>query len=292
MKKISLLLMIALFFAKVSFSYQSLYFKCTSTPIPNIDITYSRPSFLESTVKNFNSFNPVVDQYYQIVSPTGGFSSYIITNVNAVGVHSFDLAADDYLLAGTDKYYIYSYEVLYSTYCCVLIDHQNGYYEFYSGMTLGTAGSNAQFQLPGNCSEKGFTTTIKVSANPLQTTITLKDCNGNVIGSPIGNPGYGSGSGTVASSEIALNSVNEGLNNIRVSPIPAKNNLNVNLGLANPSDVQFTVYNAVGNVVYKTQRNSSSNASYNLDVSSLNVGVYFLKINTGKNEKTIKFVKE
>ncbi len=72
-----------------------------------------------------------------------------------------------------------------------------------------------------------------------------------------------------------------------VSPNPAGSNINVT------ADFHFQsvrVYDALGNVVLS--QNANSVVATNLDLTKLNVGVYFVQISDGNKTATRKFVKQ
>lgn len=88
--------------------------------------------------------------------------------------------------------------------------------------------------------------------------------------------------------KIGFNSINE-LNkeNLVLSPNPASNKIEIQ-GINENSLIQtIEVYNTSGNLVY-----SNSSSSNSVDVSKLENGVYFLKVNTEKSTSTLKFIKE
>ncbi len=91
---------------------------------------------------------------------------------------------------------------------------------------------------------------------------------------------------------IISNSVNQGItgdtgfNNSEMSiyPNPAKHTLNISLVEATGKD--YVIYNVIGQVVGK------GSFTENLDVSSLQSGVYMLEINTDSNKLMKRFIKE
>lgn len=77
---------------------------------------------------------------------------------------------------------------------------------------------------------------------------------------------------------------------LNVYPNPTQDKLTINF-LAPTQEAAFiTIYNALGQVVLQTTQ-SSTNQQYQLDVSSLAAGLFFLDINSGKYKETVRFVK-
>ena len=91
---------------------------------------------------------------------------------------------------------------------------------------------------------------------------------------------------------IISNSVNQGItgdtgfdsSEMSIYPNPAKHTLNISLVEANGKD--YVIYNVMGQVVGK------GSFTENLDVSSLQSGVYMLEVNTDSNKFMKRFVKE
>jgi len=78
-------------------------------------------------------------------------------------------------------------------------------------------------------------------------------------------------------------------NYLRVYPNPASTVLNVKLTSFN-ENVNLEVYNVLGQIVIPLQK--MNNDSFELNVSSLNKGVYFLKVNNENKMSTVKFAIE
>ncbi|HET7818988.1 MAG TPA: T9SS type A sorting domain-containing protein [Bacteroidia bacterium] len=75
----------------------------------------------------------------------------------------------------------------------------------------------------------------------------------------------------------------------KIFPNPAKNNTNISFYLKSTSDIQVDIYNAVGMHV-KTIFSGKETAgvhNYDTDCSELNNGLYFVKINSGDDRKTM-----
>ena len=80
---------------------------------------------------------------------------------------------------------------------------------------------------------------------------------------------------------------------LKTFPNPAKRVLNVNYILTETSVVSMDIINIIGsNTMHITnqQLNKAGTQNTQIDISSLSNGVYFLKINTTKEETTVKFV--
>jgi photosystem II stability/assembly factor-like uncharacterized protein len=77
------------------------------------------------------------------------------------------------------------------------------------------------------------------------------------------------------------------LSNVEMHPNPATDKLNITL--KKPSQLQVVVFDALGKVVYR-EHNKQVNATYSLNVSHLNQGVYFVKIQTQNGAVTKKLI--
>lgn len=79
---------------------------------------------------------------------------------------------------------------------------------------------------------------------------------------------------------------------VSLYPNPANDNLNVIINAAQNETIQMEVLNMDGKIIVST---SSSivvgTTTKNINVSSLSSGTYFIKIETGKGQSTLKFVK-
>lgn len=78
-------------------------------------------------------------------------------------------------------------------------------------------------------------------------------------------------------------------NDLRVFPNPASTNLNIRLGVVG-NNANLQIYNALGQVVIPIQKINATTSEIN--VSSLEKGIYFLKINNGSKMNTVKFAVE
>ena len=88
---------------------------------------------------------------------------------------------------------------------------------------------------------------------------------------------------------LGVDSVDGISENLRVFPNPASTNLNVRLKSIG-ANTNLEVYNAIGQVVIPSQKISSN--EFDLNVSGLTKGVYFLKVNNDNQVSNIKFAVE
>ena len=81
------------------------------------------------------------------------------------------------------------------------------------------------------------------------------------------------------------------LEQLNISPIPAVNNLNVQFTTGENYDYNYSLTNMVGAVVYSNSISSvKGDNSINVDVSSLTNGIYFLNIRRGDANLTKKII--
>lgn len=76
---------------------------------------------------------------------------------------------------------------------------------------------------------------------------------------------------------------------VELYPNPAQSQLNIRL-LTNEYLASVTIYDARGNTVYTNKENLQSKYSYQLDISHLNEGIYFVKINSNLKSITQKVI--
>ena len=74
---------------------------------------------------------------------------------------------------------------------------------------------------------------------------------------------------------------------ISVYPQPAKDNLNIDIKLSNNDENRLDLYDIQGKVLLSTVVNQNSN-NVSLDVSGLNSGIYFVKVQSKDNLYTKK----
>ncbi|MGK0363803.1 MAG: hypothetical protein ACI85O_000856 [Saprospiraceae bacterium] len=80
---------------------------------------------------------------------------------------------------------------------------------------------------------------------------------------------------------------------VQVYPNPAKDVLNVNYQIQPQGDAVMTIMDVTGRVVYETSISNDDAAKQRtvIQVSQFAKGAYFLKINSNRNSKTVKFFK-
>ena len=81
---------------------------------------------------------------------------------------------------------------------------------------------------------------------------------------------------------------NELGNAINLFPNPNNGQFNFAVNLAEATNLNFTVVNMLGQVVYTKSENNITNAVLSCDLSHLAKGVYYANITDGKNNKTVK----
>ncbi|HWY97515.1 MAG TPA: T9SS type A sorting domain-containing protein [Bacteroidia bacterium] len=101
-------------------------------------------------------------------------------------------------------------------------------------------------------------------------------------------------------SEFDLTATVEGINNIstpdvdiNVYPNPALNSFTVQMNLKERENVEFTLYNSLGQLVYtKNLSKQWGMINEKIDVTSLAEGIYLLKVNAGNEFYTKKIIKQ
>lgn len=78
---------------------------------------------------------------------------------------------------------------------------------------------------------------------------------------------------------------------IKVYPNPARQSLNILLDNLATEQVYFNCYNALGQLLLQQQK-PAGEQQYQLDISTLPTGMYFLQLETAKNQITTPFVKQ
>jgi len=90
---------------------------------------------------------------------------------------------------------------------------------------------------------------------------------------------------------IGINNVNSYLT-ASIYPNPAKDVLNISINTSNSVNVEFVIYDAIGQVVYKNKVSTvNGNNLFNVDLSNEADGIYFIKFNNTVNNQLIRFVK-
>ncbi len=78
-----------------------------------------------------------------------------------------------------------------------------------------------------------------------------------------------------------------------ISPIPAKNTLQINFNkdISNSDASTIKIFNSNGQMVYiNTSKINSINKSLNIDISYLKQGLYYLQYSNNKTKKSKKFI--
>ena len=64
----------------------------------------------------------------------------------------------------------------------------------------------------------------------------------------------------------------------------------MSLSLAHPEDVDFVLYNSIGEEINRIRRNNFTVGSETLDTRDLSPGIYYCKVITAMDEQVRKFV--
>lgn len=91
--------------------------------------------------------------------------------------------------------------------------------------------------------------------------------------------------------KVVVSSVNEikEINTLSLYPNPAKNNANLIIDANKTADISYSIYNLVGKQILQNQSTLSSGMNIlNIDISSLNTGLYLVQIQNGVNTETLK----
>ena len=83
---------------------------------------------------------------------------------------------------------------------------------------------------------------------------------------------------------------NENLNVLQVYPNPASDRINVLFDLVGQADIE--IIDMTGRRVYNTRHNAGGFTNYSLDVSSLNPGVFFIRVSADGESNVLRFIKE
>ena len=77
---------------------------------------------------------------------------------------------------------------------------------------------------------------------------------------------------------------------LEVYPNPASDRINVVFDLNGRSDIE--IIDMTGRLVYTTQYNATGFTNYSLDVSSLNPGIFFMRVSADGKSNVLRFIKE
>ncbi|MBI5219665.1 MAG: T9SS type A sorting domain-containing protein [Bacteroidia bacterium] len=78
-----------------------------------------------------------------------------------------------------------------------------------------------------------------------------------------------------------------GSSKINIYPNPADERINISLNYPAFTDVQITLFNSIGNIVYSSEVKDKKQVFKVIEVENMNRGIYFLEIKA-EGEKTIK----
>lgn len=133
-----------------------------------------------------------------------------------------------------------------------------------------------------NCVNIGFVDSIQLIMTSSDKTSNYK----------MKSPGYFCIDHFTATNNVGVNEL-ENVVNIKVSPNPTTNNLNIEYALISSSILNLSVYDISGKEVFKnnsTQDQIGPN-QIQLNTEHLEAGIYFLNISNGTSSKKIKFIK-
>ena len=79
---------------------------------------------------------------------------------------------------------------------------------------------------------------------------------------------------------------------ISIYPNPTSELLNVNFTLSEPSDIEFSIVDVIGKVLISAPNKSFASGinTYQFDLKVLESGVYFLRLESGRNQSTKRFI--
>lgn len=89
---------------------------------------------------------------------------------------------------------------------------------------------------------------------------------------------------------VSIQQIDE-LLSLSVYPNPTDKLLNVAVNFETNNDVEISVLNTLGQVIYRQKYQSIKNDILTIDVSNFSTSTYFLKIKTGQQNQTISFIK-
>jgi hypothetical protein len=90
--------------------------------------------------------------------------------------------------------------------------------------------------------------------------------------------------------DVVLSVKDETLNNkIMVAPNPVKDQLNIATALNSNDAIQYQIVNTLGGIV---SAGNATAANFNVDVSALHAGIYFIRLQSGNAATVKRFVKE
>ena len=90
---------------------------------------------------------------------------------------------------------------------------------------------------------------------------------------------------------LSQNTINQSKQNVQIYPNPAHQHLNIVLDYPTTETVSFTCYNALGQALLQSQK-AAGEQQYQLDISNLPAGIYFLQLETANKQISAPFVKQ
>jgi hypothetical protein len=90
---------------------------------------------------------------------------------------------------------------------------------------------------------------------------------------------------------LGLNEMNV-MNGLSIGPNPAKDQLNLRFTKVDQAEIQYRIYNNLGQLVQKSEIKLDQNHASMINIQSLSPGIYTLDLIIGKNKNTSKFVKQ
>lgn len=98
---------------------------------------------------------------------------------------------------------------------------------------------------------------------------------------------------TLALQEVTAMANPKSTNSIKVFPNPAKDNITVTIGNTDAMQGALTITAINGKQLFSRNLSlAKGNSLYNLNISFLAKGMYYLQLNTDKGSQTVKFIKE
>lgn len=96
---------------------------------------------------------------------------------------------------------------------------------------------------------------------------------------------------TVMNFPVSTNGVNVLNKNVKIYPNPTNDILNIELNLDNPAEVQFQLFDAVGQLILNQKTANYNNQKTTLNLNDLPSGIYFLQIRMNGNLMTKKVIR-
>lgn len=104
----------------------------------------------------------------------------------------------------------------------------------------------------------------------------------------VGNGGTFTDSETTSFTNASLSSTSFGLDAISLYPNPTKDILNISIPSSLGSDINYEVYNNLGQVI---KVNNSNQSEFSISTNELSSGIYFIKLEVNNASKVLRFIK-